>query len=890
MAIFQGTLSIDVLVGGTEDDSFEFTFGELQGSDRVRGQGGVDTLLLLGAGAFVIGGAQLADVRGIERIVTSVSATDDFTLTLTEALVSSSSFAGQPGSLFTMEVETAGGDDQVYLANLASGHVIRVSTGDGADRVTGGANSTEFYAGDGADVFVTGAGEEYFEGSVGRDSVEGAASDFDGDVLHGGSILSDDDHADPERITMTAAGTAAFGMDRFEEVVLADGTNDLTISLGVFERDILIEGGSGDDTVEIVWDERDFTYDTTVNLNFQGGGGNDTLTGASSDDMLQGGPGIDILTGGIGEDILDGGGDGDLLIGGSGDDLYLAVGAGDLIVEEEGNAGGDTMETALREVSMPLGIEILVYTGTARTTVTGNGGYNTITGGGRNDRLLGGDGWDTLTGKEGADTLKGQEGLDELSGGKGDDELYGGAGDDDIRAGGGNDLLSGGGGYDVADYTDAEHALDIDMDRNDEVLLANGDIDNLSSIELILGSAFDDVYKSNDPLAAIFEGRGGFDVADLNGVTVDFEWQELDGGTEKIIGGSGNDRLFYFQITEGGGGNDLMWTTTRLVGESFDGGEGIDEVAFFIDPLGLGITETFVDLEDNSLNTGHAEGVTLVDVENLTGSPEVEDTFYGDAADNVLNGRDGDDELVGRGGDDTLIGEGGNDQLFGMEDDDILIGGAGTFDVLDGGEGIDTADYSESAEGIVIEMAAGNGQGTGGDAVNDILLNIENIIGSEESDEIAADEFDNALTGLGNRDDLNGSGGDDVLDGGSAQDMLNGGSGRDRLTGGGAADTFKWNSTNHSRTGAERDVVVDFSLTSDIIDLSSIDAVEGGNDNAFVLTGNGGSNGFTSAGQLRFLQSNGVTVIYAETTGDGVADMEIELTGTLTLTADHFLL
>ncbi len=161
--------------------------------------------------------------------------------------------------------------------------------------------------------------------------------------------------------------------------------------------------------------------------------------------------------------------------------------------------------------------------------------------------------------------------------------------------------------------------------------------------------------------------------------------------------------------------------------------------------------------------------------------------------------------------------------------------------------------------------------------MNDILLDIENIIGSEESDEIAADEFDNALTGLGNRDDLNGSGGDDVLDGGSAQDMLNGGSGRDRLTGGGAADTFKWNSTNHSRAGAERDVVVDFSLTSDIIDLSSIDAVEGGNDNAFVLTGNGGSNGFTSAGQLRFLQSNGVTVIYAETTGDGVADMEIEL-------------
>ncbi len=219
-------------------------------------------------------------------------------------------------------------------------------------------------------------------------------------------------------------------------------------------------------------------------------------------------------------------------------------------------------------------------------------------------------------------------------------------------------------------------------------------------------------FQASDPSATDFEGRGGFDIIDLSSATVGFELYGL-GGTERIIAGSGDDRLFDFQICEAGAGNDTMWSTTLLEGEHFDGGAGEDEAAFIVDPLGLGIAETFVDLEDNSLNTGHAEGVTLVNVENVSGSNSVEDTFYGDSENNVLNGRGGDDQLVGRGGDDTLMGSDGSDQLYGMEDDDLLIGGAGTFDVLDGGEGIDTADYSESAEGIVIEMVCWQRAGHG---------------------------------------------------------------------------------------------------------------------------------------------------------------------------------
>ena len=158
------------------------------------------------------------------------------------------------------------------------------------------------------------------------------------------------------------------------------------------------------------------------------------------------------------------------------------------------------------------------------------------------------------------------------------------------------------------------------------------------------------------------------------------------------------------------------------------------------------------------------------------------------------------DKLVGAGGEDTirglalndfLSGGGANDELFGGPGDDTLEGGAGA-DTLDGGangSAGDTIAYTGSAEGVRVNLVTA--EATGGDAEGDVIMNVENIIGSAGNDWLRGDSNDNTLTGLAGDDTLiGGGGGNDTLIGGAGDDTLNGGEGDDMLTGGAGADTI----------------------------------------------------------------------------------------------------
>jgi Ca2+-binding RTX toxin-like protein len=129
-----------------------------------------------------------------------------------------------------------------------------------------------------------------------------------------------------------------------------------------------------------------------------------------------------------------------------------------------------------------------------------------------------------------------------------------------------------------------------------------------------------------------------------------------------------------------------------------------------------------------------------------------------------------------------------------------------------------------------------------------------------------------------------------VLQGWAGNDVLNGARGRDILTGGAGADRFVYAGVVHSPAGAGADRITDFShAQGDRIDLAAIDAntaVAG--DQAFHFIGTGL---YTHhAGELRFAQSNGVTTIAGDVNGDGVSDIHIALTGTITLVAADFVL
>ena len=115
------------------------------------------------------------------------------------------------------------------------------------------------------------------------------------------------------------------------------------------------------------------------------------------------------------------------------------------------------------------------------------------------------------------------------------------------------------------------------------------------------------------------------------------------------------------------------------------------------------------------------------------------------------------------------------------------------------------------------------------------------------------------------------------------------GGGRDTATGGAARDVFDYDHTSDSRPGAaNRDVITDFAPNSDRIDLTGIDAnsLLAGNQ-AFLWLGDGPLSG---PGQVNFITSGGNTIIQASTDADATPELQIRLTGSVTLSEGDFFL
>ena len=172
--------------------------------------------------------------------------------------------------------------------------------------------------------------------------------------------------------------------------------------------------------------------------------------------------------------------------------------------------------------------------------------------------------------------------------------------------------------------------------------------------------------------------------------------------------------------------------------DSLVGGDGSDTASYAASNVAV-----VANLLTNVNSGGHAAGDTLGGIENLNGS-EHNDILTGDHGDNMLRGGDGDDWLRGAGG----------------------------ADILQGGAGSDSAAYFGSDAGVNIHLGAGIA--FGGHAECDVLVDIENVLGTLYGDTLVGD------------------GGDNVLDGGASDDLLIGGSGSDLLIGGFNNDTASY--------------------------------------------------------------------------------------------------
>jgi Ca2+-binding RTX toxin-like protein len=139
----------------------------------------------------------------------------------------------------------------------------------------------------------------------------------------------------------------------------------------------------------------------------------------------------------------------------------------------------------------------------------------------------------------------------------------------------------------------------------------------------------------------------------------------------------------------------------------------------------------------------------------------------------------------GGAGDDLLRGGDGNDELHAGGGDDVLTTGAGLdgADAFEGAGGMDTLTYELRSAGIKITI---DGEANDGetDELDNVLDDIETLVGGDSSDEISAGPGDNTLIGRGGDDTLNGGDGQDrflELTTLAGADVMNGGPGTDSV-------------------------------------------------------------------------------------------------------------
>lgn len=210
-------------------------------------------------------------------------------------------------------------------------------------------------------------------------------------------------------------------------------------------------------------------------------------------------------------------------------------------------------------------------------------------------------------------------------------------------------------------------------------------------------------------------------------------------------------------------------------------------------------------------NTGIIHGVVATGTESdtVTNTGTIIGNVLLLAGDDTLDTANGmvQGTILGDAGNDTIIGSAVANSIFGGADNDTISGGAGNdfinggagADFMDAGAGVDTLSYSGSAIGVNVNLATG--AASGGDAAGDVILNFENIIGSDGA---------NRLTGSTGANSINGSGGNDTIAGGLGNDILTGGLG---------ADVFVFNTALNASTN--RDMIRDFDPVRDIIQLEN---------------------------------------------------------------------
>jgi Ca2+-binding RTX toxin-like protein len=440
---------------------------------------------------------------------------------------------------------------EVVVGSVASDY-LRTSSAENVTFYGNGGNDT-LLGGSGNDILAGGAGADRLSGGNGRDTA------FYGAALGGVSVdLMAGTGTDGE-----AAGDILESIENvigssFADTILGNGvSNDITGGAGndyvdAAAGDDIVRGGTGADTLigGAGIDALDYTSSTeAVQVDLAAGtglGGDAEGDVVSQFEIVLGSGGSDVLSGDAGNELLDGGEGDDLLYGREGnDDLIGGVGNDTLIggLGADNLDGGDGFDWAsYADAAEGVAVRLDLGKGTGGEALGDL--YSGI------EAVAGSASADTIIGDGNANHIRGGAGSDRLDGGSGNDILSGGDGDDVIVGGIGADTIDGGAGVDVVDYAASNAGIHISLaDGTGSGGLAEGD--QLTGIENVVGSAFDDTLIGNDDDNVFkggsgndtFIGGAGEDTFVVDGDYRDYQLVHGDDGYATLSGTDGTDIL-----------------------------------------------------------------------------------------------------------------------------------------------------------------------------------------------------------------------------------------------------------------------------------------------------------------------------------------------------------
>ncbi|MGB2831422.1 MAG: calcium-binding protein [Methylotenera sp.] len=596
------------------------------------------------------------------------------------------------------------GSDWVSYAHSTSGIVVDIqsrgiytATGDAVgdtfnsiENIIGSNFNDQLYGTGSDNIFIGGGGDDLLDGSNGTDTASYASSTSAITVNLStntvtGSTTGTDTLVSIERIIGT----------QFVDTYLGSSGDDwIDAGLGADN----VDGGAGSDTISyasatsgrsVVLGGANTEGDTLTSIeNIYGSAYGDILTGDAGDNMIEGGLGDDTLNGGANTAVGD-------TVSYINSTAAVTVSLAIVGAQNTGGEGADTL-TNFENLQGSFYDDVL----------TGDGNANVIDGSDGNDILIGGAGADTLKGGLGTDTASYANALsavavtingtgtlgdangdvltsiENLIGSANNDTLIGDGGFNLIIGGLGNDTIDGAGGIDTVSYASATSAVIANLSNLGANVSGGAGSDSLTSIENLIGTAFNDNFTgdgNNNTFeggtgADIMNGGVGVDTISYSGSTAGVNASlivaavntggdaagDVLSGFENITGSAFNDTLIgdgLVNILDGGAGNDTL--IGGASGDQLIGGLGVDTVSYASSAGAVTANLT------TNVNTGSdANGDTFSGVESLIGSA-FNDTLTGDGNDNLLDGGAGNDTLSGGAGNDTFIMTLGHDTAQG---------------------------------------------------------------------------------------------------------------------------------------------------------------------------------------------------------------------------------